>query len=384
MIGELWQLQIDHQNTDLSGVFVRWILGLVCIAGTVTACDSSEPLFPIIGELPADVAEIRTSAEGQPSFDYLVLEIIQGPFQGLAILDEHGEVIWFHRAQGRVNGATRRRNGNFVFVDLEAGLVEVSRAGSVVRTLPQSEERFIHHDVIRGPEDRVWFLANDKQEIEGRSISGEAVWEWHPETGATRKLWSSFDHLDVHGDWGPRSTDTDWLHANSISRGPSGNLLISLQYLNQVISLDPRLEDVQWRLNGTNATVGVEGLAFSGQHTAAHTAADRILLFDNGWERTEERFSRAVEYEIDLQGSVARTVWEFRPTRPNWSRAISSARRLANGNTLVTFGMSEGAVGSTGPIEVYEVDAAARVTWHLTVEGGIDFLYRASTFEEMG
>jgi len=48
---------------------------------------------------------------------------------------------------------------------------------------------------------------------------------------------------------------------------------------------------------------------------------------------------------------------------------VGSARRLANGNTLLAFGMSAGRNGSTGPTEAYEVTPAGQVAWHLVVEG---------------
>jgi hypothetical protein len=48
---------------------------------------------------------------------------------------------------------------------------------------------------------------------------------------------------------------------------------------------------------------------------------------------------------------------------------VSSARRLANGNTLVAFGMEKGRNGSSGPTEAYEVTTSGQVKWHLVVDG---------------
>jgi hypothetical protein len=87
-----------------------------------------------------------------------------------------------------------------------------------------------------------------------------------------------------------------------------------------------------------------------------------------------------VEYE--LAGAAARQVWEWRATPDNYSAAVSSARRLANGNTLIGFGMSAGIQGSTGPTEVYEADADGRPIWHLVVSG-ITVMYRAEPIESI-
>jgi hypothetical protein len=78
-------------------------------------------------------------------------------------------------------------------------------------------------------------------------------------------------------------------------------------------------------------------------------------------------YSRAVEYVIDKD--VAKTVWQWRPPKDNYASAVGSARRMANGNTLLAFGMSAGRNGSTGPTEAYEVTPAGQVAWHLVVDG---------------
>ena len=77
-------------------------------------------------------------------------------------------------------------------------------------------------------------------------------------------------------------------------------------------------------------------------------------------------------------------MWQFRPSRTNWSRAVGAARRLANGNTFLTFGMSPGLGGSTGPVEVYEAAADGSAVWHLEVGGNVQILYRATPIRSIG
>jgi hypothetical protein len=176
-------------------------------------------------------------------------------------------------------------------------------------------------------------------------------------------------------DRGARSVTNDWVHANSLSVGASGALILSLNFLDQVVAIPRDGGPLRWRLGGVGATVEVDD-PFSGQHTAAEIAPDRVLVFDNGFTRAE-RFSRVAEYV--LEGPTARLDWEWRPPRDNWSPFISSARRLPNGNTLVGFGLPANAgIGSTGPIEVYEVDPGGVVVWHLTLGGLVSSMYRAT------
>ena len=335
------------------------------------------------GSLPDDLAAIQFVSSGTPTMPLALLEIISPEgFKGFVIVDDAGQVVWYFRTEGAATGSTRRSNGNFVFLDLDIGLIEVGPDGSVVAELPQDTvTRNIHNDVIVGPQNTLLFLALDRQLVNDTLIAGEAIWEWTPETGVERKVWSSFDHLSTTADWGPRSRVADWLHANSLSIGPRNNVLVSFNFLNQIVSLAADYGSFEWRLGGTNATIEVtDNDRFSGQHTAAEISEGHVLMFDNGVERTEP-YSRALE--LELNGAAARKTWEFRPTPDNWSRFISSARRLPNGNTFVAFGMSE-VIGSTGPIEVYEVNLDLEIQWHLVVSGRVSFMYRATPLPGIG
>ena len=339
------------------------------------------------GSLPSDLASVVFEAEGEPSHPLTLLEFARqdggDAFKGVVIVDGEGTVVWYFRAERAVTGTTRRANDNFVFLDLDRGLLEVTPAGDVVRTLPQEPAgRTMHHDVIASPAGTLLVLRLDRQSTNDTLVAGEAIWEWNPETGSETKIWSSFDVMSPSTDRGPRYRHDDWLHANSLFLGTSGNILVSLHHLNQVISIAPDRQSLEWRLGGTNATIAApSGEPFSGQHTAAETGPDRVIVFDNGLERSEA-YSRALEMSVHQQ--QATKLWEFRPPHDNWSRAISAARRLDNGNTLVTFGMGPGVGGSTGPIEVYDVDAGGGIAWHLKVQGNVQLMYRATALSHIG
>jgi hypothetical protein len=336
--------------------------------------------------LPADLLALDLAATGSPTAPLTLLEFARlddSPvFSGVAIVDHDGVVVWYFRADRSITGAARRNNGNFVFLDSSRGLLEVTPAGDVVANLPQDTDRTLHHDVIAAPGGVLYALRLDRRVVNDTVVAGEAIWEWDPDAGTETRRWSSFDGLDPVADRGPRYNADDWLHANSLYVGPRGNVLVSLHHLNQVISIAPDFGSVEWRLGGTRATLALpDDDRFSGQHTAAEIATDRILVFDNGIERTEP-WSRALE--MDIAGSTVTNVWQFRPPRDNWSRAVSAARRMANGNTLVGFGMSPGLGGSTGPIEVYEAAVDGSVVWHLEVRGQARIMFRATPLFDIG
>ncbi len=333
------------------------------------------------GDLPPALSAIEFNVvEGSPTVPLTLLHLsVADGFAGYAIVDADGEVVWFWETEDLPFGMTRRANGNFVFMDRQQGLREVTPSGQVVSVLDDVADRETHHDVIATADNTLLFLAFDVRTVDGSEVKGESIWEWTPESGSVVKRWSSWDHLSVTEDRGPRF-GTEWLHANSLAVGPRGNVLVSLHYLNQVISIAPDWQSLEWRLGGVNQTVHVEpDDQFSGQHTAREISPDRVVLFDNGVDRTGP--SRAVEFE--LSGSSATKVWEWGDIASNRSTAVSSARRLPNGNTLVGFGMGEGIFGSTGPTEVYEVTPSGDVGWHLVVEG-VHVMFRAEPLSSVG
>jgi hypothetical protein len=356
---------------------------IVALAAVACSDGSDTPLAPL-ADLPPDLAAVSFSAEGTPTAPYTMLELRQtGGFSGFVAVDGAGRPVWFFRTLGTASGHTRRLNGDFVFLDGDRGLVEVSRAGRVVHVLAQEAPpgRHIHHDVTVTPRNTLLFLADDWQPWDGALLKGEALWEWDPETAVTTKRWSSFTQLDPRYDWGARSLREDWLHANALSYGPRGNVLVSFHYLNQVISLSPDLKGIEWRLGGVRGDVAVDD-PFSGQHAVKEVSPGHVLMFDNGYERLADRYSRAAEYE--LHGGTATKVWQWRPPVDNWARIISSARRLSNGNTVVAFGTTRNnPAGATGPLEVYEVTRGGAVVWHLRVSGAVSSMYRATPLEAL-
>jgi hypothetical protein len=338
--------------------------------------------------LPEDLRRVSIRTSGRSTAPLTLLELSNpSGFSGPVIVDRDGNVVWYFRTEGDIHGVVQRAGGSFVFLDTGHGLLEVSSAGEILARLEDSAERTIHHDVEETRAGLLLFLAREWQVLDGDSIHGETVWSWDPSTGRTERRWSAFEHFDPRRDRGVRSADRNWLHGNSLSEGPRGNLVVGLSFLDQVVSIAPDFGAIEWRMGGPGATHSVRGEPFSGQHAASEVAPGRVLLFDNGFSRGEApgfvgAYSRAVEYE--MRGGEAHPVWAFRSPGSTWSRVVGSAERLANGNTLVAFGAAEGLRSSRGPIEVFEVDAREDVVWRLTLEGPVRTLYRATALQTIG
>ena len=327
--------------------------------------------------LPDDLLETTISTTGTPTSPLTMLEL-NGAFQGFVAMDGDGHPVWRWRTHGAPQGFTRRANGNFVFNDAGSGLFEVTVDGDVVHELPPlaAGARVPHHDVIATPANTILFLA---QETRG-PITGDCIWEWNPETGDATERFSVFDFYDPAVDWAARSLAYDWVHANSLALGDHGNVILSLNWLDQVISIAPGWKSIEWKAGGRASTFSFEaGAAFQGQHTASLLPNGNLLLFDNGRDRTgDQRYSRGLEVALDRRAGTAHAVWSFRPTPDIYAPYVGAARRLASGNTLVFFGLPSGfSGGATGPVAGYEVRPDGGVAWSIIV-GNVKSVYRAT------
>lgn len=340
------------------------------------------------GPLPPELAWLQFTATGTPTFPLTMLEARSPPLLQF-VLDEEGEIVWY-RSGKTSQGFTRLADGAFVFNERTGISVETADHRVVARLDQTGGMGAMHHDVITTPENTLLFLTQLDQAVGDSTLTGEAIWEWDPETGELAQRWSAFDFFDPSEDLGYRSRRTDWLHANSLSIGPRGNILVSFFWLHEVTSIAADYKSLEWRLGGPNSSFTGDSAAMAaGQHTAVEVSPGRVLLFDNGLDRPDSTlYSHAFEIELNPEGGTAGIVWEFRPDPDIYTPIMSSARRLDSGNNLVLFGLEQGTgvFGrvSTGPLALFEVTPSEEVVWSIHLEGLPRGVYRATPLTDVG
>ena len=338
--------------------------------------------------LPDDLGQVKFTASGAPTQPLIMLEVLgTAGFQGFVAVDTRGQVVWHWRTQGAPQGWTRRANGNFVLNDLGQGLYEVTPDGALVHEL---QFDFFgptpHHDLIATPQNTLLFLSQDFRTPAGMpTIWGEAIYEWNPESGAIAKRWTAWDWFDPSTDWTARSTPLDWLHANSLAVGAHGNVILSLNWPSQVLSISPDWSRIEWRLGGKGSTFAVEAAAeFSGQHSVTMPSEGHVLMLDNGRARSDGReYSRVLELVLDTTAMTAKRGWDWQPAATVWAPYVGLTRRLPNGNTTVFFGLPAGTRGATGPVASYEVRPDGTIAWSMVV-GNVTSVYRGAPMPSVG
>jgi hypothetical protein len=253
-----------------------------------------------------------------------------------------------------------------------------------------------HHELQRLANGNTLVLANKLHKVEGFALAeqiDDVIYEVSP-AGKVVWRWLASEHL---GEFGfdaeqlkllQESELADYLHFNSArtlganrwfdqgdARFHPDNLLVDSRQANFLAIIDKRSGKVVWRLGPGfakaevfNPFTGKPRLPrpvdqLSGLHDAKLIAkglpgAGNILLFDNqggsGYPAVSFAIITGASRVVEIDPLSQQIVWEYRPGTRLFSAFTSSARRLPNGNTLITEGQSG---------RVFQVTAAGETVW---------------------
>jgi hypothetical protein len=290
-----------------------------------------------------------------------------GDFMGMVVLDSQANVVWYYESSnGEVRAIGQKSNGNLIYVANLSGLREITPLGEEVNRLDETcmtseAQGQIHHEVLIRPDNRVLYLSSAihvKKRPFIQPQTSDIIGEWNQKNGTSRILFDLFDFIP----FSDRTSDSnvsasfswkgchgapvdvqDWTHSNSLFVGGRGNVIMSIRHLDQIISIAPDFQSVEWRLGGPSSDFIFpnSGDQFYHQHSAVALANGNILLFDNGNSRPDAEggeYSRALELHLDFDDMSARKVWQYRHEPDLFAACCSNVTRLGNGNTVLVFG----------------------------------------------
>ena len=217
--------------------------------------------------------------------------------------------------------------------------------------------------------------------------------------GTPALLWNSWDHVALE-DCTQHNFPRDYAHINSL-QAYDGDVIASLRGCSQVLRIDGQTGAVLWRLGRSNLPTqqwkdrgGTPPLKiindphgeFCAQHSARMVSPTNIILFDNGGHclinpatgksgRTGGKFSRAVEYRLDLAAHTATFVrhHSLRQEFSHYARSQGNVQPTTNGNWLISWGRGawddDPSTGTPPDVSATEVEPATnREIWNLTVK----------------
>lgn len=349
------------------------------------------------GVLPDILRQWSFAATGRPTFEMTYSSFSAGGHTGVVVQDETGAVVWYYHLPGGnlIAGVRRLPTGEFLAIVQGVGLARISQDARLVQVIEDREgETYTHHDLDVQPDGRVLALVDVPARVDltrygkgpAELIANPAIAEFHLASGRKSVVWSGLGPIDPMREMhlpglipigGARiGPALDWLHTNSLTRGPRGNYLVVSPFTDAVYSISADFQRIEWRLGGPLSDFRFERPEdrFYFHHSAYELPNGNVLLFDNGgaaWtshQRPAEEggaYSRAVEYALDRNAGVARKVWEYRHSPDASAPVVSSVVRLANGNSLVNFGVA--------PVLLVEVDAQQRPVWTLSYSAPVRF-----------
>jgi hypothetical protein len=348
------------------------------------------------GKLPVALATIEHSTEGVSTTEILLLDYEDVAGSYIYALDSDANIVWYYASPNLVpdqpyaiNAIRQQDDYNLVYYmgrnRRPCCLREITPLGEIVDNLSYGDiDGLPHHDQLLLADGEIMYLARIYKEIddsanggsENALVEGDSIRIWDRKTGTTREVWNAFDAFstDIRLTWEtvpfygvPGQPEREgeinrWWNANSLQIGPRGNYVLSVKTHNQVISISPDFQHVEWVFGGPNGVYKfqAEDEKFYLPHTASELPNGNILIFDNGQDRPEDEggeYTRVVEFSLSEYDLAAIKVWEYRPSPDLFSRTRGGAVRLDNGNTLVNF--------NTTPRVVTEVDRDGEELWRL-------------------
>lgn len=165
--------------------------------------------------------------------------------------------------------------------------------------------------------------------IQELSADQDLLWEWHAA--------DHFNFLDGDTTRFNNPNVVDWTHSNALEMDTDGNVLLSSRHFNEITKISRTADTIIWRLGGVRNDFDFgNDPGFFLQHDIRRLPNGNITLFDNS--KANEHPGRAVEYALNEIDHTATPIWSRAFGPGTYSRAMGSAQRLSNGNTLVGWG----------------------------------------------
>lgn len=352
--------------------------------------------------LPFDV-EVLDASRVQPGVTMFVP--IEVPFDFFAEtltyvgVDTAGEVVWYYQTDietPRVNPITRLLPDGTLLIGVYQGFRNITIAGETLWELTAGDAGLdsFHHDAALLPNGNLLVIGGHRDtydvgilgglvEVDADSLhevtpSGEIVWEWFyvDEVGFQRFPGPLAQTANMGGSY-------EMTHANAVTYvDADAAILLSVRNQSWILKIDHATGEVLWTFGDegdfvlTNEDASSLQTWFYSQHAPELLADGSLFLYDNGNDRLplgEERFSRAVQYQLNESTGEAELVWQYRTA--TYTPILGDADLLPGGNVLVCVG-GTGVDGQT-PSQIVEVtrDATPVEVWMLSYPSHI--LYRA-------
>ncbi len=297
-------------------------------------------------------------------------DLFLAPYQGVGspgpmIADQSGNLVWFHplpAGEDATNFQVQRYEGKPVLTWWQGRILEVG-FGQGEDVLYDSSYRHIAtiragngyhadlHEVHLTPEGTAWIDAFDPIEMNLSSAHGLAngvltdsvIQQVDVRTGLVMWEWHALGHVPISESHNavPRSLyPWDYVHINSISLGPAGDVLLSSRNTWALYDVDLHSGGVRWRLGGSHSSFKLgPGTRTYWQHDAEFQPGGLISVFDNGSDPPKEKQSRGLLLNANTATHTVTLVRQFvNPTKTLLASSQGNTLSLPGGDWLMGYG----------------------------------------------
>jgi hypothetical protein len=165
--------------------------------------------------------------------------------------------------------------------------------------------------------------------------SGKVLFEWHsyPEVGL-RESYAPPPKANAK-----KQAPWDYFHVNSIDVEPDGNFLVSARNTHTLYEISRTTKKILWRLGGKKSSFKMgPGTNFEWQHDARRQNDGTITLFDNGATPPVEKFTRILELRVDTATKRVTVVKSFHHPQRLLVPFEGNAQFLPDGHVFVGWG----------------------------------------------
>jgi Arylsulfotransferase (ASST) len=311
-------------------------------------------------------------------------DLFLAPYQGKGtpgpmIAEQNGSLVWFKplpAGESATNMQVQQYQGKPVLTWWQGRILEVGFGQGEIEIYNTSYQHVATvkagngyhadlHEIHLTPEGTAWNDSFDPIEMNLSSSGGKSngvlsdsiIQEIDIKTGLVMWEWHALGHIPLSESNNPApkySYPWDYVHINSISPGPSGDVLLSSRNTWALYDVDIASGQVRWRLGGSHSSFKLgAGTREYWQHDAEWQPDGLISTFDNGSDPPKEKQSRGLLLKPDTAAHTVTLVKAL--TNPSKTLLASS-----QGNTLALPG-GDWLMGYGGLPNFTEYDSSGHV-----------------------
>lgn len=316
--------------------------------------------------LTPSTVRITTKAKPGATPGYLMLAPYQGKgTPGPMIAEQDGTLVWFKplpAGQTATSLQVQQYQGKPVLSWWQGRVLEVGFGQGAIELYDTSYRHVATvragngyhadlHEFHLTPEGTMWNDAFDPIEMNLSSMGGKAngvltdsvIQEIDVKTGLVMWEWHALGHIPLSESYNPvpkYNWPWDYVHMNSISPGPKGDVLLSSRNTWGLYDVDIASGQIRWRLGGKRGTLKLgPGTREYWQHDAEWQPDGLISTFDNGSTPPKEKQSRGLLLKVNEASRSVSLVKAFtNPAKTLLAASQGNTLSLPGGNWLMGYG----------------------------------------------